>query len=159
MKSWKEFSLEEPELADCGKHMFLQTRDHVGLGFLATLRKDGAPRLHPVSLVFSNDRLFVFIPSKSPKCGDLIRDGRYAMQAFPAPEDIYGKEFYISGLAKHILDLSIRQGIIANTGIHVEEHEQLFELFLDRAMYTILVERDTPNEHPSHRIWPVAAEA
>jgi hypothetical protein len=47
VKSWKEFSLEEPDLADFGKHMLLQTWAHTGLGYLATLRKDGAPRQHP----------------------------------------------------------------------------------------------------------------
>jgi hypothetical protein len=86
MKSWKDFSLEEPELANYGKLMLLQKQGRVGLGSLATLLKDGAPRLHLVSLVFSRDHLFMFIPPKSPKCGDLKRDGRYALQAFPQPE-------------------------------------------------------------------------
>jgi hypothetical protein len=106
MKSWKEFSLEEPELANYGKLMLLQTQGRVGLGFLATLRKDGAPRLHPVSLVFSSDHQFMFIPPKSPKCGDLRRDGRYALQAFTQPEKEYGTEFYISGVAQSIEDRS-----------------------------------------------------
>ncbi len=34
----------------------------VGLAFLATIRKDGAPRLHPISLVYAGDQLYVFIP-------------------------------------------------------------------------------------------------
>ncbi|HSB65132.1 MAG TPA: pyridoxamine 5'-phosphate oxidase family protein [Anaerolineales bacterium] len=153
MKSWKDFSQEEPELADLGKRMLLQGGAYVGLGFLATLRKDGAPRLHPVSLVFSEDHLFVFIPTKSPKCSDLKRDGRYALQAFPPAENEAGAEFYISGVTQHIEEPSTRQGIIAQTGIYAEGNEQLFELFLDRAMHTILLDRDTPTEHPFHRIW------
>lgn len=153
MKSWKEFSLAEPELADLGKRMLLQTRVHVGLGFLATLRKDGAPRLHPISLVFSGDHLYVFIPPSSPKCGDLKRDGRYALQAFPTPEMTDGKEFYISGVAQCLLDPAERQHIITETAINVDESEQLFELHIDRAMYTELVNQGTPNERPSHRIW------
>jgi hypothetical protein len=153
MRSWKEFGLEEPELAGVGEKMLLQTRPHVGLGYLATLRKDGAPRLHPVSLVFSDDNLYMFIPSSSPKCGDLKRNGRYALQAFPMPEDEPGKEFYISGVVRCITDLSIRQAIIAQTGIFVEEHEQLFELLLDRAMFTSLLDQGTPHEQPVHRIW------
>jgi hypothetical protein len=153
MKSWKEFSLEEPELANYGKLMLLQTQGRVGLGFLATLRKDGAPRLHPVSLVFSSDHQFMFIPPKSPKCGDLRRDGRYALQAFTQPEKEYGTEFYISGVAQSIEDSATRQDIISQTGIHVEEQEQLFELFLDRAMFTTLAHRGKPGEHSSHLVW------
>jgi hypothetical protein len=159
MKSWKEFSLEEPELADLGKRLLFQTRPQVGLGFLATLRKDGAPRLHPVSLVFSNDHLYVFIPVRSPKCGDLKRDGRYALQAFPIPEDVLGKEFYISGIAKSIADPNMRQAIISETKIHVEDHEILFELLLDRSMYTTLVDSGTSNERSAHRIWPRPSRA
>jgi len=154
MKSWNEFSLEESELAGLGKRMLFQTRTQVGLGFLATLRKDGAPRLHPISLVFFNDHLYVFIPARSPKCGDLKRDGRYALQAFPIPEDAFGKEFYISGVAKVISDPTVRQAIISDTKIHVQDHEILFELFMDRAMYTTLVGSGTSNEHAHHHIWP-----
>ena len=158
MISWEEFNLEEPGLADLGKRMLLQTRAHTGLAFLATIRNDGAPRLHPVSLVFSHDHLYIFIPPDSPKCADLKRDGRYALQAFPPPENEEGKEFYISGTVKWIRDLSARHAIIAETGIYVEEHETLFELFLDRAMYTVLVDRGTPKERPWHRIWPIAGQ-
>ncbi len=155
MKSWREFSLEEPELARLGKGMLLQARAHVGLAFLATIRMDGAPRLHPVSLVFSHDSLYVFIPSRSPKCADLKRDGRYALQAFPPAENEQGEEFYLTGVAKCIQEPSIWQAIIDETGIHVEEAEILFELWVERAMYTILEKRGTPQEHPWHRIWPV----
>ena len=45
MKPWKDFSAEEPKIADVGKKLLFQLREHVGLAFLATLRKDGAPRL------------------------------------------------------------------------------------------------------------------
>ena len=159
MKSWKEFSQEEPELALRGKQMLLQARRCMGLGFLATLRKDGAPRLHPVSLVLSEDHLFVFIPPKSPKCGDLKRDGRYALQACPPPENELGLEFCISGAVKCIADPNIRQGIINQAAIFVEEPEQLFELLLDRAMYTYLVDQGTPREHPTHLIWHAAPAA
>jgi len=154
MKSWHEFSLEQTELAELGKQMFLQTRTHVGLAFLATIRKDGAPRLHPISLVFSRDRLFVFIPSRSPKCADLKRDGRYALQAFPPADNDEGREFYLSGVAICVQEPSIRQDIISEAGINVEQYEVMFELFVDRAMFTQLVARGTPDEHPWHRIWP-----
>ncbi len=158
MKSWKDFSLENLELSDLGKHLLLHTRQCVGLGFIATLRKDGAPRLHPVSLVFFDDHLYVFIPSKSPKCADLKRDGRYAVQAFPLPQNECGAEFYISGVAQRIVDPTIRRDIIRRTDMIVESDEQLFELFLDRAMYTTLVDQGTSNEHPSHLIWRAASE-
>lgn len=154
MISWVEFSQEEAELSDLGKRMLLQGRLHAGLAFLATIRKDGAPRLHPISLVFSQGGLYLLIQPLSPKCADLKRDGRYALQAFPSPENVEGKEFYLTGVARCIHDTRIRQAISEETAIHVEEPEVLFELLVERAMYTVLVDRGTPNEHPWHRIWP-----
>jgi len=154
VKSWFEFSLEEPELAELGKQMLLQARSHVGLAFLATLRKDGAPRLHPISLVFAQGRLFVFIPPHSPKCADLRRDGRYALQPFPPPDNEQGEEFYLSGAAVCIQEPATRQAVVGETGIHVEPGEVMFELLVERAMYTHLVAPGTPAERPSHRIWP-----
>lgn len=153
MKSWNEFSLEEPELEKIGKGLLFQSGPHVGLAFLATIRKDGAPRLHPVSLVYSNDHLFLLIPPASPKCRDLKRDGRYAMQAFPPPKNEENQEFYLAGFAELIQDVEKRQALIADTKIRVEEKEVLFELLLDRAMHTKLQNRGTPEEYPKHSIW------
>ena len=89
--SWSEFRHAVPELAGAGQKLLSRKRPHVGWAFIATLRKDGAPRLHPVSVVQAQDRLYVIIPHSSPKCADLLRDGRYALQAFPPPEDEPGR--------------------------------------------------------------------
>jgi hypothetical protein len=153
MKSWFEFCQEAPELAKLGRSLLFPFHPHIGLAFLATLRKDGAPRLHPVSLVLSNHHLYVLIPPTSPKCSDLQRDGRYAMQAFPSQEDKDNEEFYLAGRAEPIRDIPMRQALVADTGILAEESEVLFELYLDRAMHTKLVEQDTPQEHPIHTKW------
>ena len=59
MVTWKEFATAQYDLADVGRALLFQFK--VGLAFLATVRKDGGPRLHPVCPVLSNDRLFVLI--------------------------------------------------------------------------------------------------
>jgi hypothetical protein len=151
MKSWNEFCLEEPELARLGKNMLFQSR--IGLAFLATIRKDGAPRLHPVSLVISNGHLYVFIPPASPKCADLLRDGRYAMQAFSPPSNKEGEEFYLAGRAECIQDPAIQQALIEDENLHVQTDEILFEILLDRAMYKKLEKQGTSDEHPIFVKW------
>jgi hypothetical protein len=153
MKSWNEFSLDEPEIAKIGRKLLFQSGSHVGLAFLATLRKDGAPRLHPISLVYSKGHLFVLIPPTSPKCSDLKRDGRFSMQAFPPPNNEDNEEFYLAGRAEIIQEMEIRQALITDTKIHVEDNEVLFELLLDRAMYTKLNNRGTNEEHLIHSKW------
>lgn len=159
MKVWKEFSTEEPEISEQGKKMLFRSREHVGPAFIATLRKDGAPRLHPISIVISKEHLYVVIPSTSPKCADLIRDGRYALQAFPPSKNEETEEFYLAGCANRIQDPVIRQALIDDTKVTVEANEVLFELFLERAMYTKLENRDAPDEHPIHRKWRASSTA
>ena len=67
-----------------------------GLGYLATVRADGGPRVHPVSPVITDEGLFCFVVD-SPKRRDLERDGRYALHSFP-PEDS-DDEAYVAGRA------------------------------------------------------------
>jgi hypothetical protein len=150
MKSWNDFANEEPELAKTGRDLLFRAR--TGLGFLATIRKDGAPRLHPVSLVTHNGHLYVLIPPTSPKCADLARDGRYALQAFPSPGE-ESEEFYIAGCAQIVRDPATRQALITDTKILAGEDEVLFELMLDRVMHTRLEAPGTPKERPVHRKW------
>lgn len=153
MKAWSDFSKEDPALAATGKRLLFPSRPHVGYAFLATVRQDGGPRLHPISVIFSKDHFYVLIPTTSPKCADLLRDGRYALQAFPPVPNDENEEFYISGLANHIREPEILQALIDNTKIIVEDNEVLFELLLDRVMYTKLVDRGTSGEHPVHKKW------
>src|SRR5437870_9308338 len=103
MVTWKEFDAAEPDLADVGRSLLYQFK--VGLAFLATVRQDGAPRLHPVCPVLSNGRLFVLITPTSPKRYDLLRDGKYALQTFPQPKP-GSDEFYIAGKAVLVDDRS-----------------------------------------------------
>ena len=99
MKPWSDLSAEEPEIAELGRKLLFRSREHVGLAFIATLRKDGAPRLHPISPVICKDHLYVMIPLTSPKCADLIRDARYALQAYPPLHNEENEEFYMAGCA------------------------------------------------------------
>lgn len=46
MVTWHEFVVAEPELAEAGRSLLFQFG--VGLAFLATVRKDGAPPSSPV---------------------------------------------------------------------------------------------------------------
>jgi hypothetical protein len=100
---WGEFSLARPDLAEGGRNLFYQ--HGVGLAFLATVRADGGPRLHPMCPVFDLEELFAFIVP-SPKQRDLLRDGRYAMHSFPCPEN--EDAFYMTGVAVLVDDALIR---------------------------------------------------
>jgi hypothetical protein len=141
MKTWSVFSKEDPDFAEIGRKLLFPSRPYVGYAFLATLRKDGAPRLHPISIVICNDHLYVLIPTTSPKCTDLLRDGRFALQAFPPVPNNENEEFYMAGCVDRIQDPEIHKLLIEKTKANVEKNEVLFELLLDRVMHTKLVDQ------------------
>src|SRR5262245_56211457 len=99
MVSWPEFAAAEPRLASAIRDLVHQYGP--GLAYLATVRADGGPRVHPVSPVITEDGLYCFVMN-SPKRADLERDGRYALHAFP-PEDC-NDEAYLSGTARPVTD-------------------------------------------------------
>src|SRR4051794_7341702 len=69
---WAELEAQAPELAAAGRRLLYQFG--LGLGFLATVRPNGGPRLHPFCPIVAEGGLWGFI-APSPKQHDLRRDG------------------------------------------------------------------------------------
>ena len=155
MVTWKEFAAAEPDLAEIGRSLLFQHQ--VGLAFLATVGKDGAPRLHPVCPVLSNNRLVVLITPASPKQHDLLRDGRYALQSFPQPKP-GSDEFYIAGKAVLVDDTAARTAILRDAKHMADASETTFELCIDRVMHTRWEHVLTPRMRSIHRTWRAPRE-
>ena len=154
MVTWKEFAAAEPDLAEVGRSLLFQF--NVGLAFLATVRRDGAPRLHPVCPVLSDDRLFVLIIPASPKRHDLRRDGRYALQTFPQPKP-GSDEFFIAGKAVGVDDPAVRAAILRDAKHMADASEIAFELWIEHVMHTRWENVLTPQMRSVHRKWRAAA--
>jgi hypothetical protein len=150
MVTWGAFAAAAPDLAETGRALLFQFK--VGLAFLATVRKDGGPRLHPVCPVLSGDRLFVLIHSASPKRRDLSRDGRYALQSFPQPRP-GSDELYVTGRAVLVEDPDTRAAILRDAKHMADPSETAFELLIDRVMHTRWEHVLTPQMRSSHQIW------
>ena len=150
MVTWGEFAAAAPDLAARGRDLLFQFR--VGLAFLATVRRDGAPRVHPVCPVLSGDRLYVLVTPGSPKRGDLVRDGRYALQNFPEPKPS-GDEFYVAGRALPVEDEATRAAVLRDAQHMADAAEALFELRLERVMHTRWENPLTPAMRPVQRKW------
>ena len=54
MSRWEQFAEREPRLSEAGRALFYQYGP--GLGFLATVRADGGPRMHPICPVIAEGR-------------------------------------------------------------------------------------------------------
>jgi hypothetical protein len=74
MVSWSALETHAPDLAAFGAG-----RLAVAAAYLATSRKDGRPRVHPVAPIVGGGRLFVFMEPTSPKVHDLRHRRWYAL--------------------------------------------------------------------------------
>lgn len=129
---WGEFREKNEDLAAKGHALLYQYG--IGLGFIATVRKDGGPRVHPCCPILIEDGLYVFVLGNSPKRYDLDRDGRYALHSNPPAEN--DDEFYIAGIVKNIDDLDLREKV-SNIAQHdVQDTEVLYELTITRVLHT-----------------------
>ena len=149
MRSWQEFERDNPDLAQKGKKMFYQFG--IGLGFLATTRKDGGPRVHPVCPIIHAGQLYLLVLATSPKRFDLERDGRFALHSFPAPET--DNEFYCTGRAERIDDSQLWDEIAVLANHEVDPAEVLFRLEIEKALYTTWENPRQPNMKPVYIKW------
>ncbi|MFB9234738.1 pyridoxamine 5'-phosphate oxidase family protein [Plantactinospora siamensis] len=129
MASWTEFATDEPQLAAAIRGLLQQYGP--GLGYLATVRADGGPRVHPVSPVITADGLYCFVVD-SPKRRDLERDGRYALHSFP-PEDS-DDEAYVAGRARPVTDRARVAELAGSLRAAPHVDWRLFEFSVDVAM-------------------------
>jgi hypothetical protein len=136
MITWTQFEQQAPDLARAGREQ-LYAFD-VALGFLATVRRDGGPRVHPVCPVISPAGLHVLIVG-GPKLGDLRRDGRYALhsETFPPPREEDG--FSVSGRATEVTDPATRA--IVTDQVRSERGGVLWPGFDDQALFELSADR------------------
>jgi hypothetical protein len=143
--SWKTFEKHSPELAVLGFD-----RLNRKIAYLAIIKKDGAPRLHPVTPFIGDGMLFIFTEPSSPKIRDLRRDGRYALHCAVGRDDGPLIEFLVSGVVEEITDRDVRNRAekIANSPVVLETYV-LFEFQVNRVL---VVEYDKDSK-PLVRHW------
>lgn len=95
MASWQEFETAEPEFASRVKELFELGRHKT----IATLRRDGSPRISGIECQFQNGQLGFGSMPDSVKGRDLRRDPRFALHG-PTFHPEHGRESEWPGEAK-----------------------------------------------------------
>ena len=136
MATWAELAADEPGLAIEGERLLRPFT----LAFLATVRADGGPRVHPVTITLHEGRLYVFLVDGTPKRRDLLRDPRYALHSFPSfpggtVDSYVDDELVLSGTARPVEHASLREAVAAVHNDTVREDDLLFELDVERAQH------------------------
>lgn len=104
--TWAELAAARPDIAAVGRRL-LYSFD-IGLGFLATVRADGGPRVHPICPLLTESGLYgMIIPG--PKLDDLRRDPRYALHGETYPPPHQDDAFYVTGTAVEVFDRALWQ--------------------------------------------------
>ncbi len=134
--SWKALEEAQPELAEFGAERLRR----FGVAYLATVRADGSPRVHPVTPIVGQGRLFLFMEPTSPKGHDLRRDGRYALHCSVSDSSGDSGEFFISGRATPVEDPATRTLAAELASYTPDDRYVLFELDVDSAASTVYID-------------------
>jgi len=149
--SWRELEASAPALARAGQALLYQRG--VSLAYLATVRRDGGLRLHPICPVIVAGGLYAFLGS-SPKRADLLRDGRYALHTV-APLD-RADEFFLAGRAavqaEPALRTAVSQAIFAMGSSHGAD-ELVFEFRIERALHAAYAASGPAGWPPQYTRW------
>ncbi len=90
--TWGDFAQLEPELARFGANLLTKAP-----AYLATVRRSGAPRVRPVTPIFTADGLFLFMEPTSPKGKDLLAQGWFSLHNGVPDNAGSGGEFCVEG--------------------------------------------------------------
>ena len=134
MATWQQFTVAAPELAAFGAY-----RLEGKVAYLATIRADGGPRVHPVTPHIAHGCLFVYMEPTSPKAHDLQRDSRYALDCSVEDTDGGEGEFNLKGQAEIIDDPVVRAALFEAAkaaGFHPRDRYVVFELGIESVMST-----------------------
>ena len=140
-----------------GEH-FASGQPCFSVAYLATVRPDGSPRLHPFCPILATGRLFAAIPAASPKGHDLHRDRRCVIHATPGPDD---DELCIRACAIEVGDALTRQAVVnvvtrSSVGGMIKSvtHDPIFEFDIERVDIARWLDIGQPGTRAERTHWP-----
>ena len=107
MPSWSAFEDEAPELAALARR-FLDARVHKTL---ATLRRDGSPRISGSEMEFSDGEVWIGSMWQAVKALDLQRDPRFAVHSASDGADFQG-DAKLAGTAEEVSWDEVKQAVV-----------------------------------------------
>ena len=146
---WEDFKRESPFLATLAEERF----ERSGLLLVATLRKDGWPRVSPVEPLLVDGHLYLGMMWQSRKALDLLRDPRCSVHSIVSNRDGSDGEFKAFGRANDVQDPDMRRSycnaLYKKIGWMPEEPEyHLFSVDVESAAFIII-----QNSEQEQHVW------
>ena len=127
--TWGEFAVLQPELAEFGlKRLKLNVK------YLATVRKNGYPRIHPFTPFVASGHLFAFMEPTSPKGFDLQRNGLFAIHSLVTDVEGSDGEFAATGRGELVTGSTAREMAKRGCPYSPRERYVCFEFKLEECM-------------------------
>ena len=98
--NWAQVEAAAPDLAAKVRKRF----EAHGLALLATLRRDGSPRISGIETLFGEEELWLGMMPRSLKAADLLRDPRLALHSATADKNVSSGDAKLSGAALLVED-------------------------------------------------------
>ncbi|MFC5822495.1 pyridoxamine 5'-phosphate oxidase family protein [Nonomuraea insulae] len=132
MASWQEFDRQAPELASVARRLL----DAYAHKVLATLRKDGSPRVSGIETSFRDGELWTGSMPRAVKAADLRRDPRMAIHVTSRDPDkadpsSWEGDLKLAGRAVEVTD----EGVLASFELP-ESDSHLFRIELTEVAWT-----------------------
>ncbi len=140
---WSVLEREEYSLAAFG-----QDRLDGRVAYLATIRRDGRPRAHPVTPVIGEGRMFIFLEPSSPRTRELEDNSDYSLHCAMSDSSGSSGEFQVTGVAVQITDSQTRELAESCSSFRPSMRSMLFELLVSEALSTTY-----PTGQPKRRRW------
>ena len=149
--NWATFRTAAPELASAVEGRFRAHLHHV----LATLRREGSPRVSGTEVTFVGDDMWLGGMPGSRKMLDLRRDPRFALHSATVETDLVEGDARLTGRAVEIEDRGEVVAVLSAAG-HGEGHDDalLFRLEVTEVSLVrvrgdeLWIDRWSPGEQP-----------
>jgi Pyridoxamine 5'-phosphate oxidase len=109
MAGWVDLEAAAPDLASGGRELI----DRFRFVYIATLRRDGTPRISAVEARIAGGELAMSMIPGTLKTRDLLRDPRLALNAPLQHPDDPNEEFKLRGRAVEIDDADLKEAVAA----------------------------------------------
>ena len=129
MYSWGELQLASPDIAEFGRR-----RLDGKVAYLASVKANGAPRVHPVTAFLSETRCFIFADPNSSKVRDFSQNPGFHLHCAMSDSSGSSGEFQMAG--KVVVTQESRAEAEANCPFRPSSRSILYELKLSEAIAT-----------------------